>query len=402
MEFLSMEYYKNFKCIGNECEDHCCKAWTITIDKKTFKNYKNLNKTNFSKKLNSSIKRNRNMASIHNYGKFELVGGLCPMLSEDRLCEVYLNIGEENMCNTCKTYPRIYNKVNGRIEASLTLSCIEAARNILLNKECIEFNLENKKVHDIRFNRMVEENNMSTCIIKNFDEIRCFCIGLIQERRYSIEERLIILGLFIKNLEELEDTSLVLNLIYDYKNRINNGLYDEILDNFKMEEMLRCQNEFCTGIYNVILSKKISDKRFLNKFEIFYKFLHLDKNEITSRVEILKNSLQNEYEDFVKEYQYIYENYLISYMFENLFPVNDTSINNAYNNLVIRFSLIKMTLIGLSGYYKNEMKVDYAIEFIQSFSKIIEHDSSIMGKLNNYLKDNNMNTLAYMMIMIGK
>lgn len=40
MSFLSMEYYKEFKCIGNKCEDHCCKGGTIIIDEKTFKNYK--------------------------------------------------------------------------------------------------------------------------------------------------------------------------------------------------------------------------------------------------------------------------------------------------------------------------------------------------------------------------
>lgn len=37
---LSIDYYKAFKCIGNKCEDNCCKGWKITIDKKLIINIK--------------------------------------------------------------------------------------------------------------------------------------------------------------------------------------------------------------------------------------------------------------------------------------------------------------------------------------------------------------------------
>ena len=39
---LSIDYYKEFECIGNKCEDNCCKEWKITIDKKTYNKYKKL------------------------------------------------------------------------------------------------------------------------------------------------------------------------------------------------------------------------------------------------------------------------------------------------------------------------------------------------------------------------
>lgn len=402
MSFLSMEYYNGFKCIGNQCEDHCCKGWTITIDKKTFKNYKKLKKTEFSSKLNSSIIRNTNETSNNRYGKFKLVDGVCPMLSEDRLCEIYQNIGEKNMCHTCKVYPRSYNKVNDRIEGSLTLSCIEVARNILLSKECIGFSLDNTKILNTGFSQIIDESQSNSYIIKNFDEIRSFCIGLIQERKYSIEERLAILGLFIKSTSEIEEGSSVVNLIGDYQNRINNNVYDKILDNFEIENMLDAQNEFCTGVYNVILSKGISDKRFIDKFKISAKYLKLNETNVNDRKHALQTSLENEYSEFINEYKYIYENYLVSYMFKTLFPVSHMSLNDTYNDLVIRFALIKMTLIGLCGHYKDNMKVDYAVAFIQSFVKVVEHDGSIVQKLNDYLRDNNINSLAHMMIMMGK
>ena len=32
-------YFKEFKCIGGNCEDSCCIGWDIDIDKVTFKQY---------------------------------------------------------------------------------------------------------------------------------------------------------------------------------------------------------------------------------------------------------------------------------------------------------------------------------------------------------------------------
>lgn len=402
MNFLSMEYYKQFKCIGNECEDHCCKGWNITIDKKTFKNYKKLKKTDFSVKLNSNIKRNRNDIAGNNYGRFELVEGICPMLSEEGLCEVYLNIGEENMCHTCKVYPRSYNKVNDRIEGSLTLSCIEVAKKILLSEECIEFSLDEKKVHNNGFIKMIDTKNTNSYVVRNFDEIRSFCIGLVQQKKYNIEERLAILGLFIKDLSQIQDDNSVIEVINNYQQRINADIYGGILDRFELETMLEAQNEFCTSLYNVILTKSISEVRFVDKFKIASEYLKLNQSNIENRKEVIRETLSNEYNNFIKDHKYIYENYLVSYMFKTLFPVSDMSLMDNYDDLVVRFALIKITLIGLSGHYKNDMNVKYAVEFIQSFVKVVEHDNTIVKKINNYLKQNNMNTLAHMMIIMGK
>lgn len=227
------------------------------------------------------------------------------MLSEDRLCEVYQNIGEENMCHTCTVYPRSYNKVNDRIERSLTLSCIEVARNILLSKECIEFSLDNTKISNAGFSQIIHESQSNSYIIKNFDEIRSFCIGLIQERKYSIEERLAILGLFIKNLSEIEDNNSIINIIENYQNRINNNLYNEILDKFYMENILDVQSGFCTGVYNVILYKGITEKRFIDKFKAANEYLKLSNSNIDDRKYALKTSLENEYSKFINEHKYI-------------------------------------------------------------------------------------------------
>ena len=37
---LNIDAFDNFECIGSECEDHCCRDWSITIDKDTYDKYK--------------------------------------------------------------------------------------------------------------------------------------------------------------------------------------------------------------------------------------------------------------------------------------------------------------------------------------------------------------------------
>lgn len=34
---ITPEYIKNFSCIADKCEDHCCHSWDISIDKSTYK-----------------------------------------------------------------------------------------------------------------------------------------------------------------------------------------------------------------------------------------------------------------------------------------------------------------------------------------------------------------------------
>ena len=36
MKVACPTYFKKFSCIGGKCENTCCKAWDIEIDKNTF------------------------------------------------------------------------------------------------------------------------------------------------------------------------------------------------------------------------------------------------------------------------------------------------------------------------------------------------------------------------------
>lgn len=400
---LSIDYYDEFQCIGNKCEDHCCKDWSITVDRKSYVKYQKLPASEFKNKLSGHINRNRRAKNDYAYGKINLIEKKCPMLSGDRLCEIYSKLGPENMCYTCRIYPRVFNQVDDILEQSLSVSCIEAARNLLLREDPIEFNLEVKEVSEINLIRQVKTNTVKNISHRYFNEIRQFAIGLIQNRKFTIENRLAILGLFIKKIEENDNLDIAIeDIIYNFNNVIEAGQYDGLVEALVNEKTVDAQLEFLTQLNNIILSKKINNERFLLNFDKVSEGLQLRSGEGEEIKSAFLKSLDNSYRNFISKYEHIYENYLVCYMFKTMFPVSDKSMMDTYLSLIVQFSIMKMNLIGLCGYYEDGMNADKVLNLIQSYSVITEHDEFLVGKVQQFLKDKEYNSLAHALTIMGK
>lgn len=399
---LNIDYYDDFKCIGNACEDHCCQGWKITVDKSTYNKYKKLPSSEFKNKLESNINRNRKSVSDSDYAKVNLINKKCPMLSEDRLCEVYLNLGEDYMCNTCKTYPRVLNQVDDIIEKSVGVSCIEAARNLLLRENPIEFNLDVKEDEGIKIAKSLNTSKGKKINEICFHELREFAIDIIQNRNLTIENRLAVLGLVFSVIEKSDSKEEALITLKEYTERVEAGYYNNVIDTLIKDGSLEAQLEFLTTIYNIIINKKISNERYLNNFKTIVESLNLDCEDGEKIKNSFTHSINNYYKDFINKYEYVYENYLVTYMFKTMFPAGEKSLIDTYINLVVQFSILKMNMIGICGYFKEDMDTERMLILIQSYASVTEHDQFLGENINKYLKNNNLNTLAHALILMGK
>lgn len=121
-------YYKNFHCIANKCKDSCCSAgWEIDIDENTEKFYKNID-GDFGEKLkNNIVSSNESGSKCFALDK----NGVCPFFNKDKLCDIYINLGENHLCEICTEHPRYYEWFNNIKEGGIGLCCEEAARIIL-------------------------------------------------------------------------------------------------------------------------------------------------------------------------------------------------------------------------------------------------------------------------------
>ena len=127
MKLYAPKYYKEFRCIADQCEHSCCIGWEIDVDEDTVEKYKML-KGGYGDVIMDSI-------SMDGAPHFKLgAGDRCPHLDERGLCRIILNVGEDHLCHICREHPRFYNYTDVA-EVGLGMSCIEASRVILASPD---------------------------------------------------------------------------------------------------------------------------------------------------------------------------------------------------------------------------------------------------------------------------
>ncbi|WP_252238647.1 hypothetical protein [Clostridium sp. VAP51] len=57
---------KDFHCRSVNCKDDCCYGWKVTVDKATYKNFRNVQRTSVKNELIKYILRNED-SKIFNY-----------------------------------------------------------------------------------------------------------------------------------------------------------------------------------------------------------------------------------------------------------------------------------------------------------------------------------------------
>lgn len=196
-------YYDKFKCIADKCKHNCCIGWEIDIDEDTMKLYNSLETP-----LGDRIRENIEGDEPHFILKKD---DRCPFLNEKGLCDIICECGEEALCRICSLHPRFRNFYSSFKETGLGLSCEEAARIILSQKD---------KLSIPAFDDVTEEEEI-------FFRIRNKVFSVLQNRNLSIKERFSYLAKevgfeFDFSLESLCDFYLSLE-------RLEDGWTDELM-----------------------------------------------------------------------------------------------------------------------------------------------------------------------------
>lgn len=406
-KLLIPKYMNDFKCIGSTCEDTCCAGWSVPIDEKTYKKYKKNNNIELKDALNKNVSRNRSNPDEGNFGKIKLNSkNECPFLTEERLCNIQSKLGEGALSQVCSTYPRLYNIVNKVVEKSATLSCPEVTRLVLLNPELMEFDEICEEISDkyhIKGEINTENNNFLNKIDTYFWELRIFTIQLLQNRNYKIWERLIILGMFYQKVQEsIEENKIkeIIGIIDSYTNMINSNVFTDALKDIPTNTTI--QMEILKELTDLKFSIGISNKRYIECiFETLKGLNSTNETTMEENGESYNCVYKEYYEPFMKDKEYIFENYLVNYVFTNLFPTKpNKSLFDNYIMMVIHYAWIKMHLIGMSGYHKKNFNEEHIIKVVQSLSKVVDHSNIFLKKILDTLEKSNMKTLPYMSILI--
>lgn len=399
-------YLNEFKCIGGSCEDNCCIGWNVEIDKETFAKYQKIKDPELAEIIKETIYINEDSYDVNvDYAIVELKGNKhCPFLNDSRLCKMQARLGEDYLSNVCATYPRLSNEINGVLEYSATISCPEVARLILGCREGLRF-VETEESKNSRkiISVSVETGKSEISVVKYLLELRDFTIRVLQARECPLWERILILGLFFQEVQEDKDLKQGRNIqkiINRFDEESRKGEFKDKIANLKKDEAK--QVEILKRITDQLTnSKEIDSQEYLCLIQEFLSGIGATEEATVEQMQDNYNLSYNDfYLPFMQDKEYMLENYMVNYVFQSLFPAAE-SINpfEAYQKLVTRYGLIKYYLIGI-GRCRNGLDERTVREFIQAFSKALEHNYLYFEKISDYMQKNNYNTMEYMSILV--
>ena len=258
MEYRFPHYFSEFQCVAAECEDTCCAGWAIMIDEESLEKYEKYEGA-LGNRLRDSIDWKEGCFLQHDKR--------CAFLNEQNLCDLHMEAGEHMLCDTCRDYPRHKEEFEGVREASLSLSCIEAAKIILGCTEPVQFVSMEDEEEDEEF------EDFDYLLYTKLSDSREKMLKILQNRDVDIMMRI----------------SLVLDLAQKLQDALDNEeifKMDDIMEEFGgMDHILAFQkkvegspigeNEYCSTMRKIF--------RTFNKLEV----LKADWPDYVKRAEVV-------------------------------------------------------------------------------------------------------------------
>lgn len=383
MKLRVPDYLKEFKCIASQCEDTCCAGWEVVIDEDSYKKYKKA-KGEFGKRLRSEI--------IYREGEniFTLKGDNCAFLNENKMCDIYSNLGEDSLCYTCKMYPRHIEEFGNLREIGISLSCPEAARLILRHNKKVEF-----EVSEIQ-EEITSYNDIDALLFMNLLQCRKVIFHILQNPSIKLEHRI--------------------SLVLKFTNEVQEGIDEDNLMGIKavMEKYL--DKNFIEGVISNLDKYKGKGKVKYNNMKEFLKVFkelkHINPNDPLGLEKVLNcfwnsDNKEESYLDKHKQFNQYYEDNL--YKFENLLvyfvfryfmkAVFDYDAVAKVNTAVASYLMIKELFV-FRWTQNGELTEEDAVDIMHMYSKDIEHLEENIETLAEVFKTNPVFELEEFLIMV--
>ncbi|MGL4874389.1 MAG: flagellin lysine-N-methylase, partial [Clostridium sp.] len=352
-------------------------------------------------KIDKYVIRTRSNKSKNNVAKMKLENNGCAFLREDGLCTIHGTLGEDYLSNTCKVYPRSFNKVNNIVEKSLSLSCIESSKVVLLEKEKMEFSFIEEEKKEYLLNKTANLSEEKKIWKDYFWDLRIFTIDILQNRNYKIDERLIILGFFYSKLDEkITENKIneIEDLIRTYKMYIDERVFDEGIKN--INSSLDLQFVICKKILDIRSNTSITSEKYLEYLKKMLLGLNVKEGiSIEESMKSYKEAHEKYYKPFIEENEHMLENYLVNHVFKNLFPIDEENPFKSYIKLVLHYAIIKLHLVGI-GNNEEGLTEEIVVDVIQVISKTFEHNKAYFSTVLKVILDGKLDSLANMVILI--
>lgn len=175
MIYTYPDYYKKFNCIADKCPDTCCGKWQIVIDDDSLEKYQEYD-GGYRQELHRRVNWKE---GVFRHGR----SGKCAFLRDDMLCDMYIHMGKDSLCTTCREYPRHTEEFENVREVSLSLSCPEVAGILMNITDRVTFVTEEDDEDEVF-------DDFDYFLYSNLEDIREDILNVIQDRSVDIRGRI--------------------------------------------------------------------------------------------------------------------------------------------------------------------------------------------------------------------
>lgn len=376
MLYTIPDYYKEFKCTADRCEDTCCAGWQIVIDDKALNKYKKV-RGKFMGKMFCSVNWKDGTFRQDKEKR-------CAFLNEENLCDLYINLGENSLCRTCKMYPRHIEEFEGSREITLSVSCPEVARILMERMIPVKFLEYEKESPD----DAEEYDDFDPFLFSILQDARSEMIAILQNRELPLSVRVL----------------LVLGMAHDMHGRINRQeLFscNEVIDKYTgekaktyVEEFLQKENVFEK---EMILEKQLFEKLYDLEFlkEDWYVLLRETEMLLYGRSD--KVISKEEYQVVCKEFREwadrqvnrdIHLEQLLVYFLFTYFPgaVYDGEIYAKVQMAVYCTWMIEKLWMARWICNEKSLELEEMTELVYRFSREVEHSDDNLKKVEKLME----------------
>ena len=383
MKIRVPEYFKEFKCIASECEDTCCAGWGIVIDDETYNKYQNV-KGDFGDRLRSEI--------VHDAGEniFVLKGNNCPFLNENKLCDIYNEVGEDALCYTCKQYPRYLEEFGSLREIGISLSCPEAARIILRDSKKAIFELSEN------YEEISGYNDINARLYIELMQCRKVVFDILQDRNIELNTRAAIVLSFIKEVQDKIDENEIGNI-----KAIRDKYIEKSFVNNFIDELAKYKGKEDTKYENM--------KEY---FDVFKNLKHIHPNDPLGLDDAIRYFWQSEedkeiylakhksFNKYYEESMYKFEHILVYFIFRYFMKaVFDYDVSAKVKTAIVSYLMIKELCI-VRFTEEGDLTDADIVDIAHMYSKDIEHLEENIEALAEIFETNDVFTVEEILVTL--
>lgn len=370
-----------FNCVGSDCRDHCCKEWSIAVDKPTVKKYL----TNKDKVIQTIAKESIQLVKKDtlNWGMitFAPESGNCPYFGDDKLCMVHKRLGANALSKTCAIYPRSYRTYKNDVHHSLNISCPEVVRLLLSEPDAMKFNE--------RITLQPAPNTAKPLSVVH-KVLSLFCLDLIGRADVEVEPALFAVVKFQLFLEKIEsvDESTIGQIESVHAQLVQQLQSGEIMGDITSDYRIKASMTVLMQNYFRLKSLSRGNKVLTQYNESLLRVLAADTTlTLEEKIADIEQVWQGLVLPEIGKTPFALKNYILYKFWENDFPdmTSGTPLRGLYI-IVAEYYFIKL-LVAAHAKEQGAVHLDDLINVIYSFHSSSQHNKSVTEDFYRYIEN---------------